>query len=59
MSRPQLWMVAGPNGAGKPTLVLTHRQLAARLFVINPDEIALALDVARRNETAIMLRAGR
>ncbi len=57
--RPQLWVVGGPNGAGKSTLVRVHHKLAARLQVINPDDIAFAIDPARRNETAVLLRAGK
>ncbi len=59
MARPQLWVVAGPNGAGKSTLVRRHHKLAARLVVINPDDIALRIDPARRNEPIVQLQAGR
>ena len=59
MIRPQLWVVAGPNGAGKTTLVRVHRKLAARLQVVNPDEIAVAIDPLRRNERTVLLQAGR
>ena len=41
---PQLWVVAGPNGAGKSTL--TRRYLAGRLPIVNPDDIAQALDLS-------------
>ena len=57
--RPQFWLVAGPNGAGKSTLVQAHRKLAARLRVINSDEIALTIDPARQNTPAVLLQAGR
>ena len=52
-------MVAGPNGAGKTTLVHRHGKLAARLRVINPDDIALAIDPERRNDPHVVLQAGR
>jgi predicted ABC-type ATPase len=38
---PQLWVIAGPNGARKTTLV--GRRVATRIPVINPDDIAAAL----------------
>ena len=59
MSQKQVWIVAGPNGAGKSTLVRRQRKLAARLEVINPDDIALRLDPGREGGTAVLLRAGR
>jgi predicted ABC-type ATPase len=37
----QLWVIAGPNGAGKTTLV--SRRVAARIPVVNPDDIAAGL----------------
>lgn len=55
-ARPQLWVIAGPNGAGKSTLV--RQKLAALLFVINPDDIALALP-RRADGTLNELEAGR
>ena len=55
-TRPQVWVVAGPNGAGKSTLVAC--QLAGRMPIINPDDIAFAL--ARRSDgTLDELLAGR
>jgi predicted ABC-type ATPase len=41
MPAPQLWVVAGPNGAEKTTLV--GKRVARRIPVINPDEIAAGL----------------
>lgn len=36
-----MWVIGGPNGAGKSTLV--SRRAAARIPVVNPDDIAVAL----------------
>lgn len=57
MSRPQLWVVAGPNGAGKTTL--TRHHFVSRIPVVNPDDIAVAINPAYRGEPAILLQAGR
>lgn len=54
---PQLWVVAGPNGAGKSTL--TRRYLAGRLPIVNPDNIAQALDPTNPTRVRIRVRAGR
>lgn len=35
---PQLWIVAGPKGAGKTTIA--ERWLASRIRVISPDNLA-------------------
>ena len=58
MNRPQFWAFAGPNGSGKSTFVARFR-IADRMPVINPDVIARRLNPDRRNEPALMLRAGR
>lgn len=58
MLRPQLWVFAGPNGAGKSTLVRTY-WVAARIPVVNPDEIARSLRPDHRGEAEIMLQAGK
>ena len=50
-------MIAGPNGAGKSTIV--RRFNRGRLPVVNPDEIARAIDPARINERSVQLQAGR
>ncbi len=55
-ARPQLWIVAGANGAGKSTLV--RRQIAGRLPVINPDDIAVGLP-RRHNGKVDEIGAGR
>lgn len=39
---PQLWVIGGPNGSGKSTLVDRY-ELAERLPVVNPDELAKTL----------------
>ncbi len=56
--RPQLWVVGGPNGAGKSTLVARFH-LADRMTLVNPDTIARQLKPDHRDDTAIMLKAGR
>ncbi|MDR3735435.1 MAG: AAA family ATPase [Acidobacteriaceae bacterium] len=58
MLRPQLWVFAGPNGAGKSTLVRTY-WVAARIPVVNPDEIARSIKPDHRGEAMIMLQAGK
>lgn len=58
MDRPQLWVFAGPNGAGKSTLV-DRFHVAVRMTVVNPDIIARQLKPDHRDDTAIMLKAGR
>ncbi|MDO4682858.1 MAG: AAA family ATPase [Lautropia sp.] len=57
-NNPQLWVVAGPNGAGKSTLVARHA-FASQIPMVNPDEIARRIDPTRRDETAVIARAGR
>lgn len=52
---PQLWVIAGPNGAGKSTL--TQRYFLGRVPLINPDEIARALDPVQ--PTRLRVQAGR
>jgi predicted ABC-type ATPase len=55
VSKPaQLWIVAGPNGSGKSTLAAP---LLPDVPIINPDEIALALDPDRPGRAA--MQAGR
>jgi predicted ABC-type ATPase len=56
--RPQLWIFAGPNGADKSTLV-DRFHVADRMTLINPDTIARQLKPDHRDDTAIMLKAGR
>ncbi|PKU26081.1 AAA family ATPase [Telmatospirillum siberiense] len=58
MSRPQLWVFAGPNGAGKSTLVRRY-WVAARIPVVNPDDIARSIKPGHRGEAAIMFLAGK
>jgi predicted ABC-type ATPase len=58
VDRPQLWVVAGPNGVGKSTLVERFR-IANRIPVVNPDAIALELDPGHAGKPAVMLRAGK
>ncbi|MTJ80528.1 MAG: AAA family ATPase [Telmatospirillum sp.] len=58
MLRPQLWVFAGPNGAGKSTLVRTY-WVAARIPVVNPDDIARSIKPDHRGEGEIMLKAGK
>lgn len=41
----QLWIVAGPNGTGKSSLVARH--LMGKLPIINPDDIAREMASAR------------
>ncbi|MGE5516621.1 MAG: AAA family ATPase [Bacteroidota bacterium] len=53
----QAWIIAGPNGSGKTTL--TRRHLAGKLPVINPDEIAKALNSANPEDPSTAMRAGR
>lgn len=53
----QLWIIAGPNGSGKTTLARRH--LAGRLPIINPDDIARALNPANPEAPDTALRAGR
>lgn len=55
--RPQVWIVAGPNGSGKTTF--TRRHLIGRLSVVNPDEIAREIDPSRPETPEVALRAGR
>ena len=57
MSAPHLWVVAGPNGSGKTTLTAHH--FAGRVPVVNPDEIATAINANHNGDPAVMLRAGR
>lgn len=57
MSAPKLWVVAGPNGAGKTTL--TRRHLTGHLPVVNPDDIAAEIDLAKRDTVHVQMRAGR
>jgi len=56
--RAQLWLFAGPNGAGKSTLV-DKFLVASRTTLVNPDTIARQLKPDHRDDTAIMLKAGR
>lgn len=56
--RPGLWIFAGPNGAGKSSFV-RRRQIGRRMIVINPDDIAAAIDGGRRNSLDIQVKAGR
>jgi predicted ABC-type ATPase len=56
--RPQLWVFAGPNGAGKSTLV-TRFHVASRMRLVNPDTIARQIKPDHRDDTAMMLKAGR
>jgi len=58
MSRPQLWVFAGPNGAGKSTLVRAY-WVAARIPVVNPDEIARSIKPDHHGAAVIMLQAGK
>lgn len=53
----QLWIIAGPNGSGKTTL--TRRHLMGRLPVINPDDIAKALNPANPEAPATAFQSGR
>lgn len=53
----QLWVIAGPNGGGKTSL--TRRHLAGKLPIINPDEIARALNPDHPEAPETSLRAGR
>lgn len=57
MSLPQLWVFAGPNGAGKSTLA--RRYAAARIELVNPDDIAFKINPNHRGDPVIMLKAGR
>ena len=57
-ARPQLWGFAGPNGAGKSTLVARFH-VVDRMALVNPDTIARQLKPNYRDDTAIMLKAGR
>jgi predicted ABC-type ATPase len=58
VDRPQLWVIAGPNGVGKSTLVARFR-VESRIPVINPDAIARQLVPGNTGASAIMLRAGK
>jgi len=40
--RPQLWVIAGPNGSGKTTMT-EARNIQTRMPVLNPDEIVKSL----------------
>jgi len=52
--RPQLWMFAGPNGAGKSTLVRKYG-VAARIPVVNPDDIKVARDISAQDAGRLAL----
>lgn len=56
--RPQIWIVAGPNGSGKTTF--TRKYLSGRLPVINPDDIAAIEGVSpiRAGKLAISRQRG-
>ena len=41
--RPQLWIIAGVNGAGKTTF--TNKYLRGKIAIINPDEIAIQKNI--------------
>ena len=58
MARPQLWVFAGPNGAGKSTLVRDN-WVAARIPVVNPGEIARAMEPLHHGRPVTMLQAGK
>jgi len=58
MARPQLWVFAGPNGAGKSTLVRAY-WVAARIPVVNPDEIARSMKPDHHGAAVTMLQAGK
>ncbi|MGE4339220.1 MAG: AAA family ATPase [Pigmentiphaga sp.] len=55
--RPHLWIIAGPNGSGKTTL--TRRFISGKLPVVNPDDIAAALNPGHPEAPEIAIRAGR
>lgn len=55
--RPQVWIVAGPNGSGKTTI--TRRHLTGRLPVVNPDDIARDLSPSNPEAPETALKAGR
>ena len=57
MSLPQLWILAGPNGAGNSTLA--QRYVAGRIEIINPDNIAVELAPNQQATPAIASKAGR
>jgi predicted ABC-type ATPase len=50
-------VVGGPNGAGKSTIVRRFNRFG--LPVVNPDDIARAIDADRVNDRAVQLGAGR
>ena len=54
---PQLWMIAGPNGADKNTLTTTY--FADRMQIVNPDVIACELDSTNPGRTEVRIQAGR
>lgn len=54
----QLWIIAGPNGSGKTTLVQKYiGRFAHQVPVVNPDEIAVAIDPSAPGKVA--MQAGR
>lgn len=57
MPRPQLWIVAGPNGSGKTSF--TRRHLAGKLPIINPDEIARSISPSQPERADVAMQAGR
>lgn len=61
MTRPTLWLVAGPNGVGKTTYAFRHiRSVSGSAHFVNLDEIARGLsplepDIARRSAGRVAL----
>jgi predicted ABC-type ATPase len=60
VTRPKLFVIAGPNSAGKSTLhkQKTVAELLKDLPVVNPDNIAFQIDPERRDTEAVQLQAG-
>lgn len=55
--RPQVWIIAGPNGSGKTSF--TRRHLSGKLTIVNPDEIAREIEPSRPEAPDVALKAGR
>ena len=56
--RPSLWIFAGVNGAGKSSLVKRYGA-ENKIVIVNPDNIAAAIDIKNRDKAEIQAQAGR
>lgn len=56
MTLPPLWMIAGPNGAGKRSRTATY--FAARVQIVNADVSACERDSTNPGGTEVRIQAG-